>query len=128
MEEGKLPSEWKDANVTAIFKAGDRKKAENYRPISITSICCRLMEKIIRDSIVEHLESNNLISPNQHGFRKGFSCATQLIECIEDWSEAVDEGKNVDALVPRFQGRLRQSTPRKATLESLGVWDSRPSS
>ena len=68
LREGTLPVAWKSANVTAIFKAGKRSLAENYRPISITPICCRIMEKIVRDEILSHMNSNNLISVYQHGF------------------------------------------------------------
>jgi len=64
----------KIANVTPIFKAGNRKQAEKYRPISVTSICCRTMERLIKDEIVNHLEHNQIISKNRHGFRKGYSC------------------------------------------------------
>ena len=81
------------ANVT-----GNRKKAENYRPISVTSICCRTMEKLIRYEIVNHLEHNQIISKNQHGFRKGYSCATQLLTCLEEWTNAIDQGHDVDVI------------------------------
>ncbi len=71
VQEGKLPKMWKTANVTSIYKAGDRFLAENYRPISITPICCRILEKIIRIKLVEHLANNNILSIFQHGFRQG---------------------------------------------------------
>ena len=98
MEEGTLPNDWKKANVTPLHKKGPKHKVSNYRPISLTSILCKMMEQIVRDAIMEHMESweqdlkifvesNNLFTKHQHGFRKGHSCVTQLIEVIEEWTK-----------------------------------------
>ena len=57
-DEGVLPDEWKYANVTPIYKSGSRCRAENYRPVSGTSIICRVMERIIRNNIMDYLENN----------------------------------------------------------------------
>ena len=119
LNEGKLPVRWKEANITAIHKAGSRHKPENYRPISVTPICCRIMERLIRNIIVEHLEDNNLITKHQHGFRAGRSCTTQLIECIEDWSIAVDEGKFVDVIYLDFRAAF-DKVPHQRLLKK--VW------
>ena len=64
----------KKADVTAIFETGDRKLPENYRLKSLTSVAIKLMEKLIRDEIVNHMESNNLFTEEQRGFisRKSF--------------------------------------------------------
>ena len=59
---------WKDANITPIHKKGPKSKAENYRPISLTSIPCKLLEELIKDQLISHLKVNNLISSVQHGF------------------------------------------------------------
>ena len=63
-----LPSEWKYANITPIYKKGSRSDPGNYRPVSLTSIVCKLMESIIRDSIMAHFKINNLFSNKQFGF------------------------------------------------------------
>ena len=76
LESGKLPSLWKQGNVTAIFKSGDKTKPENYRPISLTSVPAKLLERIIRDQLVEHMMVNNLFAKSQHGFISGKSCVT----------------------------------------------------
>ena len=62
LETGVVPDDWKAANVTPIFKKGSKSEIGNYRPVSLTSQICKLLEMIIRDSLVEHLDSNNLIS------------------------------------------------------------------
>ena len=61
------------------------------------------MERIVRDELVEHLENNNLFQPEQHGFRKGKSCTTQLLECMEDWTDAVDNKKELDIIYLDFK-------------------------
>ena len=119
MEESKLPKQWKYANVTPIFKTGKKSSVENYRPISVTSICCRAMEKIIRNAIVNHLETNNLLSEFQHGFRKGKSCTTQLLECIEDWTKILDENNQLDVIYLDFKAAF-DKVPHKRLLKK--VW------
>ena len=70
LESGKIPEIWKHALVQPIFKKGDRSKASNYRPISLTCICCKLLEHIIRSAITSHLENHSILTDSQHGFRK----------------------------------------------------------
>jgi hypothetical protein len=60
IETGTIPKDWKHANVAPAFKKGERYKAENYRPISLTCICCKLMEHIITSNIMKHLDSKNI--------------------------------------------------------------------
>ena len=94
MDEGILPEQWKQANLTPVSKSGKKDRVKNYRPISVTSIICRAMEKTIRNAIIDYLENNNIISENQRGFRKGTSCITQLLECLEDWTSGLDNKKD----------------------------------
>ena len=61
------------------------------------------MERLIRDHIVDHMTKNNFFSPEQHGFIKGKSCNTQLLEILEDLTEALDAGKDVDIIYLDFQ-------------------------
>ena len=61
-------------------------------------ILCKVMEKLIRQSVVEHLEQNNLIGDEQHGFVRGRSCITQLLEVLDDWTMALEEGYSIDAI------------------------------
>ena len=77
-ETGILLDAWKKAVVVALHKKGDMSKACNYRPISLCSVVCKLMESIINSHLLLHLESNNLLSANQFGFRKNKSCPLQL--------------------------------------------------
>ena len=102
LQEGVVPDDWKLANVSPIFKKGNRTSASNYRPISLTSVICRLMESILRDTIVEHLKSNNLIRSSQHGFMPHRSCLTNLLEFLEVVTKLIDEGHSVDLLYLDF--------------------------
>jgi hypothetical protein len=102
IESGKIPHDWKDANVTPIFKKGGRDKPENYRPISLTSIVGKLLESIVKDFLVEHLDKFKLINDSQHGFRKGRSCLTNLLDFMETVTKKLDEGDSVDLVYLDF--------------------------
>ena len=80
LDSGTIPNIWKVAHVTPIYKKGVKSDPLNYRPISLTSVVCKAMERIIRDKIIEHLDSHKLLSIHQHGFRSNRSCLTQLLE------------------------------------------------
>ena len=96
VDTGKIPCEWKYANITALYKKGDKKYASNYRPVSLTSVVCKVLESIIRENIVEHMKSNKLFSDKQFGFISGRSTVLQLISVIDNWTEILDEGGCID--------------------------------
>ena len=121
LSTGVLPSDWQKANICPIFKKGRRDQTSNYRPISLTSICSKVMEHIIFHSIMTHLSSNNILIENQHGFRPGHSCATQLITLTEDILYALDHQKQVDIVLLDFAKAFdsvphRRSSFKKASL------------
>ncbi len=70
LEEGVVPQDWLEANVTPIYKKGTKSLPGNYRPVSLTSVTCRVMESKLRDEITGHLTRNKLIKDSQHGFMK----------------------------------------------------------
>ena len=123
LASGSIPSEWKTAHVTPIFKKGSKSAVNNYRPVSLTCIICKLMEKIVRKHIMDHLVDNNLISEHQHGFVPGRSCITQLLEVMDYWTEALDEGGSVDVVYMDYQ-KAFDSVPHRRLilkLESTGI-------
>ena len=122
LDHGKLPNDWKLANVTALFKSGDRQLPENYRPISLTSVVYKLMERIIRNEIVSHMESNNLFAEEQHGFIAGRSCTTQLLEFMEEITEALDRGDDVDVIYLDF-AKAFDKVPHQRLLAKLHGYD-----
>ena len=68
LEKGIVPLEWKEANIIPLFKKGSRNKSENYRPVSLTSVICKLLERLIKDHLVDFLVKNRLINPSQTCF------------------------------------------------------------
>ena len=102
---GKLPSEWKEGRISAIFKKGSRKKAGNYRPISLTSIVSKTMEHCVRNHIVNHMMVNNLFSSQQYGFVKGRSTVLQLLNVMDVWTNAIDKGDSIDNVYIDFTNK-----------------------
>ena len=84
LDSGTLPKDWTDANVTPVFKKGDRHIAENYRPVSLTSVLSKTLEHIVCHSMHAHFDQNNILTKVNHGFRAGYSCGTQLTIVVDD--------------------------------------------
>ena len=123
LSEGSLPPIWKSANVSCIFKSGDKKSASNYRPISITPVICRLLERIIRNAVMSHCIDNNIFSDSQYCFRNRRGCTLQLLKVLDDWTKAIDNGLPVDTLYLDLQ-KAFDSVPHQRLilkLERLGI-------
>jgi hypothetical protein len=90
-----IPWQWKFSLITPIHKKGSKNLTKNYRPIALTSVICRILEKLVSLSILGHLDSNKLLSPNQHGFLPRRSSSTQLLEAILNWFQSLDKNKTV---------------------------------
>ena len=103
LSTGICPSDWRSANVTPIHKKGDRTEPGNYRPVSLTSQVCKVLESMVRKHILEHLAANNILSDKQHGFREGRSCLTNLLEIMETWTEILDEDDGIDVAYLDFR-------------------------
>ena len=103
LQEEIVPLEWKGANIIPLFKKGSRNKSVNYRPVSLTSVICKLLEAIIRDHMMDFLIKHKLINPSQHGFLKARSCLTSLLCYLEEITKWVDEGSPVDVIYLDFQ-------------------------
>ena len=87
---GVLPACWLDTLVTPVFKKGTTSSPSNYRPISLTYVCCRIMERIINADIIDYIHVHKIINSAQHGFLHKHSTCTNLIESVYDWSFATD--------------------------------------
>ena len=84
LREGIVPSQWLEGCITAIHKKGLKSAVGNYRPVSITSVICKMMESIVRDHIVMHMSSNRLFADEQHCFVPNRECMTNLLLAMED--------------------------------------------
>ena len=78
LKEGVVPFQWKEANIIPLFKKGSRNKSENYRPVSLTSVICKLLEKLIKYHVFDFLFKNKLLKSSQHGFLKARLCLTNM--------------------------------------------------
>ena len=116
--EGRLPTAWKTAEVRPIFKKGAKSSPGNYRPVSLTSVVCKVFEGFIRDQMYDHMINNNILSKNQYGFCKGRSCITQLLSTIHDWFQYLDRGIPVDAIYLDFR-KAFDTVPHKRLLSKL---------
>ena len=94
IETGIIPEDWKSANVTAIHKKGSRQEPGNYRPISLISVVCKTMERLVKGRLITHLEMNNLIGDSQHGFRNKRSCLTSLLDFFAQVIDTYDMDNN----------------------------------
>jgi Reverse transcriptase (RNA-dependent DNA polymerase) len=118
VETGTIPEDWKTAHVTPIYKKGSKADPANYRPVSLTSVCCKMLESIIRDELMDHLSSNGLLEDSQHGFVPGRSCATNLIEFMDFVTAKMDAGGSVDTVFLDF-AKAFDKVPHKRLIEKL---------
>lgn len=103
LQNASLPSDWKAGKVVPVPKPGDSSNPSNYRPITLTSIPCKLLEHIIYSNLIIFLEENNFFHNSQHGFRKHYSCETQLLLFTNDLFSASDTGSIIDCIFLDFQ-------------------------
>jgi hypothetical protein len=118
IQTGEVPQDWRIAKVTPIFKKGTKGDPGNYRPVSLTSVPCKILESVIKDNIMSHLLVNSLIRESQHGFMPGKSCATNLVEFMDKVSKAMEKGKSVDIFYLDFS-KAFDKVPRQRLLQKL---------
>ena len=101
-QTSEIPEIWRTANICPVYKKGKKYDPINYRPVSLTCIACKLMEHIVTSHIMSHADTQNILYPLQHGFQRGLSCETQLIDFIDDVTNNLDKGKQTDCLIMDF--------------------------
>lgn len=102
LSTSELPEDWMQANIFPLHKKGSKCKPENYRPISLTSVCCKLLEHIIYTNIYAHLDKFKVLTPYQHGFRSRHSCTTQILSAYSDWCLSLDRRIRTDVAIFDF--------------------------
>ena len=98
ISSGHVPEIYKKQIITPVHKKASKAEPANYRPIALTSHIIKIFERIIRKQLVAHLERNNLICSNQHGFRKHRSCLTQLLAHIDLILQNLQNGMDTDVI------------------------------
>ena len=122
-ESGQLPHNWTTAWISPVFKKGPRNAAENYRPVSVTCVICKVFEHILCSHIRGYLDDHGILTPVNHGFRRGHSCETQLLVTTHDITRRLDRREQVDMAVLDFSKAFdtvpHQRLPSK--LEFCGI-------
>ncbi len=123
LHSGQLPDDWKNANVSPVFKKDDKHTASNYRPVSLTCVCCKLMEHIVVSHLLDHMDLYSILSKLQHGFRKFHSCTSQLLLTVSDLANQLNSNKQVDICVLDFSKAFDVVSHRKllAKLSHYGI-------
>ena len=122
IQSAKIPEDWRTANITALFKKGDKKYAGNYRPVSLTCIICKVLESIIRENIIIHMKSHKLFSERQFGFISGRSTVLQLINVLDSWTGILEEGGSVDVAYCDYM-KAFDKIPHRRLLHKLRIYN-----
>ena len=119
MDCGTLPNDWLSASITPVFKKGDVHAAENYRPVSLTCVSCKILEHIFCKHMLKHLENHKILTNLNHGFRSGYSCTTQLlVNTTEDLLRSFDNNIQLDMAILDFS-KAFDTIPHKEHLNKL---------
>ena len=118
LQTGRVPNDWKKANVSAIFKKGQRYDPANYRPVSLTCLCCKLLEHVVVSNIRKHVDKEKILTDCQHGFRARSSCETQLVTLVHDLTSAMDRETQTDMVILDFS-KAFDRVPHKRLLRKL---------
>ena len=123
LRKSTVPDDWKVANITPIHKSGSVKLVSNYRPISLTSIVSKLLEKLLKAAIMKHVMENELLNSSQHGFMAKKSCLTNLLHCLEEVTAILDSGDCVDILYLDFAKAFDKVQHKRllSKLEALNI-------
>ena len=123
LQQGTLPSIWKHGRISPLFKKGKRNIPANYRPVTLTSIICKILESIIVDSIIDHITFNSLQDKNQHGFTKFRSTITNLLQAMNIWTDALSHGFPVDIVYFDYEKAFDKVPHQRLLrqLQSLGI-------
>ncbi|KAF2353134.1 Reverse transcriptase domain [Trinorchestia longiramus] len=124
LETGIVTDDWKRTNVTPIFKNGNKQIPNNYRPISLTSVISKTIERLLKVRITKHLNDQNLINDTQHGFREKRSCLTNLLDFFGEVNRIYDSTKAVDLVYLDIQ-KAFYKVPHERHGQSGSAWNTR---
>jgi len=118
-----VPDSWRTAHIVPVFKKGAAGDISNYRPISLTSVASKIMERIVTSEILDHLYLDNIMSSAQHGFLRRRSTCTKLLECFNDWTVCVQSRQQTAIVYIDFAKAFDVVSHKKlfAKLYSYGI-------
>ena len=131
LAQGNVPDDWRHANVSPVFKKGEKYDAANYRPVSLTCICCKTLEHILVRNINKHLALDSILADCQHGFRSWRSCETHLGQFVHDIISNLDGAingghKQTDLIIMDF-AKAFDKVPHRRLIHKLDYYGIRGS-
>ena len=131
LARGDVPDEWRQANVSPVYKKDEKYDAANYRPVSLSCICCKTLEHILVSNINKHLALDSIFADCQHGFRSQKSCETQLVQFVHDiisnLDGAVNRGHKQTDLIIMDSAKAFDKVPHRRLLHKLEYYGIRGS-
>ena len=118
LSQGKVPADWKLSNITPIYKSGDDSLASNYRPISLLSLCSKLLERLVHNNLMKHIIDHKLLSDLQFGFRQMSSTQEAILSATHDWHKTLEDHGSVVCIFLDL-AKAFDSLPHSLVLESL---------
>ena len=121
LDTGEVPPDWRNAWVVPIFKKGEKHLASNYRPVSLTSVTCKILEHIVHSSIMKHYDQYNILHDSQHGFRRKRSCESQLVITTHEIASSLSQCTEVDVILLDFS-KAFDKVPHKRLIHKLSYY------
>ena len=118
LAQGEVPADWRQANVIPIFKKGEKYLASNYRPVSLTCICCKILKHIVVSNVLNHLDKYDILVDCQHGFRAKRGCETQLLTLSHELLENLHSNIQTDLIILDFS-KAFDKVPHQKLLRKL---------
>ena len=131
LAQGNVPDYWQHANVSLVFKKGEKYDAANYRPVLLTCICCKSHKSVLVTNINKHLALDSILADCQHGFRSRRSCETQLVQSVHNIISNLDGAMNrgpkqTDLIIMDF-AKAFDKVPHRSLLHKLDYYGIRGS-
>ena len=122
LDTGSVPADWREALIVPLFKKGLKHLASNYRPVSLTSVACTVLEHIVHSNIMRHLDQNNMLTVKQHGFQKKRSTVTQLVATIQGVAISLRTGKDQGDIILLDISKAFDKVPHQRLLYKLNFY------
>ena len=116
-----IPIDWLSANITPVLTKGEIHLPENYRPVSLIYVSCKLQKHIICKHILDHLERNKSLTSLKHGFRSGYSCETYLVTTLHELLGKFDAGTHIDMVI-LYTSNVSDSVLYKKLLHKMRLY------